>query len=237
MSLGLIAGTVFYGLDLFREARKETIQTEFGPAMILRTDRVVYIPRHGLDDKRYLLPHRINHPANMAALKSVGVHKVIGVNSSGSLQGSLPPGTITVPEDYIALNDPATAASGPLHITPGLSEPLRRALIEAGRRAGVPVRPGGVYWQSRGPRLETKAEIRFICNFADVIGMTLGSEATTAAELGLEYASLCSVDNYAHGLAKPPLSEEEIRQGARANSENMMKIFTELLTEASGEVM
>ena len=233
MRLGLIAGTVFYGIDLFSEAEERELETPYGPALVLVTERVAYLPRHGLDEEAYVLPHRINHPANLYALKELGASEVIGVNSTGSLRRALAPGSIVVPDDFISFFDaPTTAVNQALHVAPAISAKLRRRLVEAARRAGIEVHDGGTYWQSRGPRLETRAEIKVIQAFADVVGMTLGSEAGVAQELGLAYASLCSVDNYAHGLAASPLTEDEIRQGARANSQKMMAIFRQLLEMA-----
>ena len=65
---------------------------------------------------------------------------------------------------------------------------------------------GGVYWQALGPRLETPAEIRHIARDADVIGMTIGSECVVAAELGLAYAAICAVVNYANGVGDEELT-------------------------------
>lgn len=230
--LGLIAGTVFYGSDLFARASREIVDTPYGPALVMVTAQAAYIPRHGLDPEDYILPHRINYPANMAAFKQLGVARIMGVNSSGSLKASLGPGTIIAPHDYIALSQPDTAAlSNCQHITPVMSQPLREKLLSAAEAAGVTVEDGGIYWQSTGPRLETRAEINFIRHFADVVGMTMASEATVAQELGLEYASICSVDNYAHGLEAQVVTEERIKAAAQSNASAMLAIFQALVDD------
>ena len=230
MSLGLIAGTILYESDIFAEARPRRIATPYGPALVLMSEDLVYLPRHGLDPNRYVLPHRINHPANMWALKSLGVGEVVSLNSTGSLKPELKPGLIVVPDDYICLGSaPTTAVGKALHVTPGLSPELGRRVAEAARSAGVEVVQGGVYWQSLGPRLETRAEIRMISNFADLVGMTMGGEAPLASELGMAYAALCSIDNYGHGLVETPLTEEQIREGAKVNRENLLRIVSRLI--------
>lgn len=161
MRLGLIAGTILYDIDIFKEAQQKEIATPFGPALALVTGELAYLPRHGLDPERYILPHKINHPANMWALKSVGVKEVISLNSTGSLNPDLKPGMMVVPDDYICLGSaPTTAVGRALHSTPNLSAELSGKVLGAARAAGVEVVSGGVYWQSTGPRLETKAEIR-----------------------------------------------------------------------------
>jgi len=223
--IGLIGGTVFYRQGLFNRAEQETVQTEFGPALVILSGRLAYMPRHGLNGGPYIHPHRINHPANLCALKEMGITEVIGVNSTGSLKPSFTPGSIVLPHDYIALFDSQTTARNEsLHIIPALSELVRGKLKTAAQKTGIAINDNGVYWQSRGPRLETRAEVKFIANYADVVGMTMGSEASVAQELGLDYASLCSIDNYAHGLVPTSLSVETIRAEAEANAAKILKI-------------
>ena len=101
---------------------------------------------------------------------------------------------------------------------------MRAKIILAAQEAGVDVVPQGVYWQSMGPRLETRAEIRMLSRFADLVGMTMGGEAPVATELGLEYAALCSIDNFGNGLVETPLTEDQIREGAKVNRDNLLKI-------------
>jgi 5'-methylthioadenosine phosphorylase len=76
-----------------------------------------------------------------------------------------------------------------------------------------------------GPRLETKAEIRMMANYADIVGMTMANEAVIALEMGLPYASACSIDNYGNGLVEKPLSMEEIITGTRKNADMMMRLL------------
>jgi len=230
MTLGLIAGTILYGSELFQGAEQRRVETPFGSALVLAADNLVYLPRHGLDQDRYILPHRINHQANLAAFEQLGIKRVVGLNSTGSLRRDLVPGTIVIPEDFISLTNVPTAAVGrALHVTPALSASLCQELAQAAARAGVEVVQGGIYWQNPGPRLETKAEVRLISGFADLVGMTMASEAAIACELGLEYAALCSIDNFGHGLKEEPLSEEQIRAGARLNREKMVAVVRELV--------
>ena len=226
---GLVAGTVFYHKDYFRNAEKRTIDTKYGPATVLIAGPWAYIPRHGLEGERYFPPHMTNHRANFLALKELNVTEVIAVNSCGSLRPSLEPRTIIVPNDYICLAPGPTIfddARG--HITPRLSDRVREKITAAAKKAGVPVVDGGIYWQNPGPRLETRAEIRFQSQYADMVGMTMASEATVAQELGMEYASVCSVDNYAHGLSPSCVSSDDIVANAAANADRIHEIIEAL---------
>ena len=71
-------------------------------------------------------------------------------------------------------------------------------------------RLGGVYVQTRGPRIETVAEVAALAKIADIVGMTVASEATLACELGMDFAALCTIDNYANGLGADVLTYNHI---------------------------
>lgn len=224
--VGVIGGTVFFGKDWFENAEQRTVNTPMGDALVLAGDSFIFLPRHGLEEDKYVMPHRINHPANLLALKQLGVDAVIGINSCGSLNRNFKPGMIAVPEDFISFFAvPSIYQQTPGHVAPRLDEGLRGRLLNAARRAKKDVYDGGVYWQNTGPRLETRAEVRLIAQFADMVGMTLGSEAAVACELDMPYGSLCSIDNYAHGLVDEVLTEEQIRKGAARNAQTMVEIM------------
>jgi 5'-methylthioadenosine phosphorylase len=195
--------------------------------------RHVFLPRHGNPAARYLLPHLIDHRVHLAILKELDVGTVIGINSTGSLKRSLLPGTYVVPHDFILLYPyrAACLAQGPAdHIVPSLHEGVRKKIIAALIATKVPFATEGVYWQTPGPRLETKAEIRLMANFADLVGMTMASEAIAAHEQGLAYASLCSVDNWAHGLGEGELSLAEITDNARRQRKHLEVFLEHFLT-------
>ncbi len=224
----VISGTVpLHGEGIFSHLQKETVETEFGMAVIFHSSDLIFIARHGTDHSSPVLPHRINHQANLAALKKMGAEEVIGINSTGGLKPHMKPGVIVIPDDYIQLGPGITTVTEkPLHIVPRIDQNVRKRLLTAARAAGIAVVDGGIYWQSPGPRLETRAEIAMISQFADIIGMTLASEAIVAQELGLPYASLCSVDNYAHGFEKRDLTLEKIQRHARLNTEAIQRIIS-----------
>jgi 5'-methylthioadenosine phosphorylase len=226
--LGIISGTVFLqGKGIFADLREETRKTQFGRALVFRSAEVAFIPRHGKDPRHYILPHLINHQANLQALKDLGVGEILGINSTGSLKRRLKPGMFVIPDDYLMpAAGPTAVREKPVHITPALSAELRRKVLEAARVCAIELIDGGIYWQTAGPRLETRAEIAMMAQFADLVGMTMASEAIIAQELEMSYASLCSVDNYAHGIGDTRLSMEEITVHARRNAESILRILT-----------
>ncbi|MDD5723652.1 MAG: MTAP family purine nucleoside phosphorylase [Syntrophales bacterium] len=234
--LGIISGTIpLHEEGVFKNLKKTPVENKFGRALVFASEMVIFIPRHGVDSKNRIPPHRINHRANLVAMQDMGVEEVIGINSTGSLKRDLEPGMIMIPGDYISLSEAPTIFNDKaVHITPALNQEIRQKLISISEKLGLDVRGNGVYWQTSGPRLETKAEIMMMSQFADIVGMTMASEATIAAELGLSYAAICSVDNYGHGLVEKPLSAAEITEGARKNTRSMLEIVKKYINEFSG---
>ena len=133
---------------------------------------------------------------------------------------------IVIPDDFITLTaTPTIHQNKALHITPSLNESVRHKLIAAARDCNLDAVETGTYWQVTGPRLETRAEIRMMANFADVVGMTMANEAVIALEMGLSYASACFIDNYGNGLVEKPLDMEEIIAGTRKNADRMIRLL------------
>jgi 5'-methylthioadenosine phosphorylase len=157
---------------------------------------------------------------------------VIGVNSVGSLKEELPPGRIVIPHDYLSPWGILTFYEHQVvHITPSLDAGLRHSLIQGAQGAGMAFAPEGVYIQTIGPRLETKAEIAMLKNFGHVVGMTMAHEATLCQEVGLAYASICSVDNYCHGIIDTPLTEKEIAHNAQENAGAIHTVLLRVMEE------
>ena len=148
---------------------------------------------------------------------------------SGSLKPGIAPGSLVIPTDYISLTDIPS-----LMITK-LNTSARNSPSDLSKKLSKLVpssRYGGVYAQTRGPRLETVAEVDALGRVADVVGMTVASEATLACELGMEFAALCTIDNYANGLGGEVLTYEHILSSAKVNrtrtEEILMKIIGQM---------
>ncbi|MCE5263217.1 MAG: MTAP family purine nucleoside phosphorylase [Deltaproteobacteria bacterium] len=233
--LGVISGTVLLrGKGIFSGLQEETVETAFGRAMVFHSADIVFIARHGTDPRRHLLPHLIDHASNLAAMKTLGVREIVGVHSTGSVKPRLRPGMLVVPDDYILLGSGPTAVrEKATHIVPVLNEEVRQKLLYAARDAAIDCADGGIYWQTAGPRFETRAEIAMISRFADLVGMTMASEAVIAQELELPFASLCSVDNYGHGLVKKALTLEEVLASAEQNAESILRLLTKYVEKGS----
>lgn len=226
--VGIIGGDAI--LEIFRELESQKIETEYGSVESFVDENLVVIPRHGREIKKP--PHKINHRANMKAFKDLSVESIISITSVGSLRRELEPPSILIPHDYINLWSIATFFDSDLiHITPELSKELRESVIKIFRMEGIDVIENGIYIQTLGPRLETKAEVRFLKQLADVVGMTMASEATLANELDIEYADISTVDNYAHGIIDEPLRYDKILENSKMNMERIRKPLLKIVEE------
>ena len=230
--LGIVGGSAFLEGGTPGAARR-TVRTRLGDVELHEGEGFVFIRRHGA---RRVPPHRVAHGAHALALAALGVEAAVGLCSVGSLRPGLRPGTVVVPGDYLSLSPPPTLAEGDerLHIVPSLDPELRALLLDAAGAGGGPVEDGGVYAETRGPRFETRAEIRLLADYADVVGMTAASEATVFQEAGLRYAVLGVVDNFAHGIGPEPLTTERFEAQLAANRGRVRAILRAIIERWEG---
>jgi 5'-methylthioadenosine phosphorylase len=220
VTLGIIGGTSLL-FSCLPDMETRIVATPFG-SVELRSGDCVLLMRH----QNGLPPHRINYRANLAALAIAGVDRIVAFGSSGSLHREIIPGSMVIPTDYISVTDiPSIHDHAVVHISPRISHNLGESLA----RIIPEARYGGVYVQTRGPRIETVSEVRALSTIADIVGMTLASEATLACELGMEFCALCTVDNYANGLGTQEVSYEHILASSRQNRERTEQIMSAIM--------
>lgn len=180
------------------------------------------VQRHRDKDGTFVLPHAIDHEATLRPLVEQGCDRVLAIGSVGSLRPELGVGSLVCPDDFIALNlGDSIFGDERAHSAPGFAPRWREEVIAAWSQGGQEPRDGGVYWQARGPRFETPAEIRLMATHADVVGMTIASECVVAGELDLDYAALCVVDNLANGIAEGTVSTEGMEADRLVNAERL----------------
>jgi 5'-methylthioadenosine phosphorylase len=180
------------------------------------------VQRHGEAGAPYVLPHEIDHVGNLQPLLEQGCDRVLAIGSVGSLKAEIPVGSLVCPDDFVALHVGLSIYPDQrAHSAPGFDPGWRREVLDAWVDGDGSPRDGGVYWQTLGPRFETPAEIRLIAPHADLVGMTIAAECVVAAELGLEYAAICVVDNLANGLSEGELDVAALEDARLANAERL----------------
>ncbi|MCF8054767.1 MAG: MTAP family purine nucleoside phosphorylase [Deltaproteobacteria bacterium] len=228
--IGIISGTTFNCEKVFEYLERKTVETEYGVALVYEGENAVFLSRHKNSLGEYVLPHEINHCANIAALQQLGVLEIIAVGSTGSLKEDIPPLAIMIPDDFVALYPlPTTIKRLPCHLTPEFNTVIRGKLLKAAISTGDTCLSRGTYLQTAGPRFETKAEIIMMRSFADVVGMTIASEGIIAQEMGVPYGAICSIDNYANGIGSEALSIDQVKKNATMNSTRIIGIIKQYL--------
>ena len=224
--LGIIGGTGLTQLANLEITRRQVARTPWGEPSGALTfghicdQEVVFLARHGYGHT--IPPHEVNYRANLWALKDHGVDRVVSVASVGSIHPDLLPGMLVIPDQiidythgrgatyFLQSDKPVTH----LDFTYPYCSAMRAALLQAAASNGISLRDGGVYGAVQGPRLETAAEInRMERDGADMVGMTGMPEAYLARELGLCYATVGAVVNYAagRGLSADGIQMDEIQ--------------------------
>lgn len=206
--LGVIGGTGLYDLPDLTDKEQVTVDTPWGPPSSgivlgrLHGARVAFLARHGIGHR--FNPSEVPYRANIAALKKLGVTRLLAVNAVGSLNIAMPPRSAVVPDQIIDRTvgqRPRTFFEGGVVAHVGMADPfcskLRTGILHHARATHDLVEDGGTYICIEGPQFSTRAESNLYRQFgADIIGMTAMPEARLAREAGLCYGSLAMVTDF-----------------------------------------
>ncbi|MCP9451225.1 MAG: S-methyl-5'-thioadenosine phosphorylase [Nitrospira sp.] len=205
--VAVLGGSGLYAMEGLKEAKEHRLRTPFGapsgPVIVGLLDGVpvAFLARHGSGHR--MNPSTINYRANIYALKSMGVSRVLSVSAVGSLKEAIAPGHVVVPDQFIDLTKrrPSTFFEDGIVAHVAFGEPVCAALsdnlVASARSLGATVHAGGTYVCIEGPQFSTKSESRLYRQWgADIIGMTNMPEAKLAREAELCYATLALVTDY-----------------------------------------
>ena len=205
--IGVIGGSGLYAFADLTEAREIAVDTPFGApsdAIVvgaLDGVPVAFLTRHGRGHR--LLPGDINYRANVYALKSLGVTRVLSASAVGSMKEAIRPRDVVLPDQFIDRTHgrASTFFGGGVAAHVAFADPVcpvtRAALSQAARASGAAVHDGGTYLCMEGPAFSTRAESLLHRSWGvDVVGMTNATEAKLAREAELCYATLALVTDY-----------------------------------------
>ena len=246
--LAIIGGSGLTQLANLEVTHREVMRTPYGDPSGAVTfgqlggQPVAFLARHGYGHT--IPPHEVNYRANLWALHKIGASGVVSVASVGSIRADLKPGDIVIPHQLIdytwgrksTYHEGCGVAVRHVDFTDPYDPALRQRLIEAAARAGMTVSDAAVYAVTQGPRLETAAEIdRFERDGADLVGMTAMPEAVLARELGLPYAAINLVANYAAGRAdsRHGISFDAIEQVLQESMGRVRTIIAALVSNSN----
>lgn len=246
-SIAIIGGSGFANLARLADAAPVEIDTPYGATSArpvrgrLAGTEVWFLARHG--QAHHLPPHCINYRANLWALHALGARQVIGLAAVGGISGHCAPLQLCVPDQLIdythgrehSLYDGASGRVEHIDMTEPYCATLREALLHAGASIGTSIVGHGVYGATQGPRLETAAEIqRMARDGCDLVGMTGMPEAAIARELGLCYACLAFVVNWAAGRSEGVITMETINANLARCADQVQGVLEAFATSAAG---
>lgn len=239
--IGIFGGSGFYS---FAEGGIEEIKVEtpYGAPSDkialaeVAGHRVAFLPRHGRTHS--LPPHMINYRANLWAMHSLGVTRIIAPNAVGSLQTRIEPGHFVINDQFVDRTSGRkdTFYDGPIttHVSP--AEPycpqLRRLAIDATRANNITVHETGTCVIIQGPRFSTKAESQWFTSLGwEIINMTQYPEAMLARELSLCYVNISLVTDYDAGLVggDSHVDAVSVMEVMARNTDNVKKVIRTLL--------
>jgi 5'-methylthioadenosine phosphorylase len=241
-AIGIIGGSGLYQMDELSDATERQIDTPFGApsdSLIAGTigGRPVYfLPRHGRGHR--ILPHELNHRANIYALRSLNVRWIICVTAVGSLQEKYAPRDILLPSqfyDRTSLRAAHTFFGDGIAAHMSFAEPisaaLRNLLFESAKKVGVTVHNGGTYVNMDGPVFSTRAESELNRRHGfDVIGMTNLPEAKLAREAEIALATMAMITDYdCWKVEEEPVSAQTVFGHLTANAEAAKKVLVDVI--------
>ena len=246
--IGIIGGTGLRKIDGLTIVREEIVDTPYGKPSDkiiigkLGNHEVAFLARHG--EGHTIPPHLINYRANIFSLRALGVRAILAVAAVGSILEELRPGCIVLPHQIVdytygrehtffdGINNPVSH----IDFTNPYSSELRNLLCENTSLEGINFIKEGIYAAVQGPRLETAAEIdRYEKDGATIVGMTGMPETALAKELGLSYAAICPVANFAagRGSSKDGITHEEINKKSELMALNVSQ-YLKVVIETYG---
>lgn len=230
IKLAIIGGSGLYSIPGLEGAIELNVDTPFGKtsapivAGSLEEQEVAFLARHGIG--HHIAPTEVPYRANIYALKSLGVERIVSISACGSLREEFAPGHIVIPDNiYDNTHQRARSFFGEglvAHVS--VADPFcadMSAQVESAvRAAGGVVHRGGSFITIEGPRFSTKAESNTYRAWGmSIIGMTASPEAFLAREAEICYATMAHVTDYdVWRVSEEPVTVEMVIQTLNKNT-------------------
>lgn len=247
--LAIIGGRGLTELASLKITHRQVMRTPYGEPSgaflfgTLNQHEVIFLARHGFGHT--IPPHLVNYRANLWALREQGVSNVVSIATVGGIRADLTPGTIVVPDQIIDYTNGRDATFYDTRDTSYTNtnfalpycQKLRDRILRSADIVQQPCVDGGVYAATQGPRLDSIAEInRYERDGADMVGMTGMPETALAMELGMNYAIIAVIVNYAAGRGdnQKGINMEQVNATANTAMERVRGIL-ECLVSCNGD--
>ncbi len=247
-AIGIIGGSGLYQMEGVEDPSERRVPTPFGDpsdAIIggrMHGRQIYFLPRHGRGHR--LLPHELNHRANIYALRSLNVRWIICVTAVGSLQEQYAPRDVLLPSQFFDRTSRRTehtffgdGIAAHVSFAEPISPNLRHILAESARGLNIKVHNGGTYVNMDGPAFSTRAESESNRRHGfDVIGMTNLPEAKLAREAEIALATLAMITDYdCWKVEEEPVTAQTVFEHLIANAETAKKILAQIIPRIPAE--
>jgi 5'-methylthioadenosine phosphorylase len=245
--LAIIGGSGLYGMPDLEEAQELDLDTPFGKPSapivvgVLEGQRLAFLARHGIG--HHISPSEVNYCANIYALKSLGVERIVSISACGSLREDYAPGEIVVPNnlfDFTRGRKRSFFGDGFVaHVS--VADPfcshLSDLVYDAVQRTGATVHQGGAFITIEGPRFSTRAESNVYRTWGmSLIGMTTSPEAFLAREAEICYAVMAHVTDYdVWHVSQEPVTVEIVIEILNRNTQTAQQAIRNLARSLVGE--
>ena len=242
--IGVIGGSGFY--EFLADSDEVKVETPFGePSETVLVgevagSRVAFLPRHGRDHR--FPPHKIPYRANMWALRSLGVRRILAPSAVGSLTASYGPGTLVIPDQLVDRTRGRVQTfydSYAVHVP--FADPYcpsgRFRAVAAARQSGWVPAGSGTLVVIDGPRFSTRAESQwYAAQGWTLVGMTAHPEAVLARELAMCYTTLALVTDTDAGVEEGEgVTEAEVLEVFGANSSRLRELLAKIIESFPAE--
>ncbi len=251
IKIGVIGGSGLYQIEGIKNVEEVEVDTPFGKPSDkiiigeLENMKVAFLPRHGRG--HIYMPSTVNYRANIFALKTLGVEKILSLSAVGSMKEDIVPGDVVVVDQYFdrTKNRPFTFFGNGLVTHIGFSQPVcpvfSEMLYKAASDDEVKVHKGGTYICMEGPQFSTLGESRIYRKWdVDVIGMTALPEAKLAREAEICYVTLALVTDYdcwneAHDAVTVDMVVKQLMNNAEAAKRILVRVVKLIAEGGYGE--
>jgi len=246
LPIGIIGGSGLYRMEGLALDRAVAVKTPFGdPSDSVHLGNldgapVAFLARHG--EGHRFMPSEVNYRANLWALKSLGVERLICVSAVGSLQARHRPGELRLVSQFIDKTrhrrDTFFGEGLVAHVS--FAEPtcahVSDTLLSAGQALSLPIAGDALYVCMEGPAFSTRAESRLHQGWgADLIGMTQVTEARLAREAELCYACIALVTDYdAWREEEDGVDAASVLEVMHANVDKAQALLRKVVPQLSG---
>jgi 5'-methylthioadenosine phosphorylase len=238
--IGIIGGSGLDDPQILKQPQTLEVDTPYGkPSSPLRLGKigdsqVVLVSRHGL--KHQYSPTAVNYRANIFALKEQGVTHIIATTACGSLREEIGRGHFVIIDQFIDFTkhrkstffDDFTTYACHTPMAHPFDPMLRELLYSTAKELGYPVHKTGTVVTIEGPRFSTRAESNMFRIWgADIINMSIATEASLANEQKIPYAAIAmSTDYDCWKEDETPVTWEEVLKVFNHNVENVKNVLT-----------